>query len=402
MTDKDHIQLNPEELASIEARLKSRRLEEGDFDLLLRILKFLVTLQTLLATRRLGLMALLRKIFGLKTELKSGTARDKIGKNPKSGNTASPKAGRNGRDDYPGARKIACSHETLKVGDLCPSCQEGKLTEVEPSVAYEWHGQPPLSLSIYLLQRLLCAICKTSFTAKTPEGAASKTVDDAGDDCKVARCDANARANTMVASLRYEYGVPGYRLAKIQSRHGLALPEGTQWRMITQVKASAMVIYAEMIRAAAASDLVMNDDTKMKVLDVIKDLKQKFEAESQKPKVKRKKGGKKPRTSTRATTIVAKTDDKTIVLYFTGIGNAGENLKRILDERPEDMAPPMQMCDGLNSNKPGHHETLELNCLTHGRRGFFELYNAGQKSLEYVIDLFGKIYAVDAAAKERG
>ncbi len=209
----------------------------------------------------------------------------------------------------------------------------------------------------------------------------------------------------MVAGLRYEYGVPGYRLAKIQSRHGLALPEGSQWRMITQVKASAEAVYEELIREAAASGLVMNDDTKMKVLDVIKALKKQAEAAKQNPadkNKKSKKGKKRQRTTTRATTIVAKTDGKTIVLYFTGIGNAGENLERVLNERPEEMPPPQHMCDGHRDNKPGDHETVELNCLTHGRRGFFITYNAGQKSLEYVVDLFAKIYAVDAVAKEEG
>ena len=406
MKKPDDIHLDAEALAGIEARLQAKRLDEGDFELLLKLLKLIVALKTLVATGRFNMLKILKQLFGLKTELKNGSARDKIGKNPKSGNTSPPKAGRNGRDDYPGAKKIKCQHETLKPGDLCPSCQKGKLSDVEPSVAYAWQGQPPLTLSIYLLQRLLCPICKDTFTAEAPAEAAAKTVDDSNDDMKTGRCDANARANAMVVTLRYEYGVPGYRLAKIQSRHGLALPEGTQWRMISQVKGAATYVYEELIREAAKAELVMNDDTRMPVLDVIKALKKQAEAraaakatETEKTKKRGKKAKGHQRKATRTTTVVAKTEGRTIVLYFSGVGNAGENLARILDERPEGMAPPLHMCDGHRDNTPGDHETIALNCLTHGRRGFFTLFNAGKTELEFVVDLFGKIYAVDAQAK---
>ena len=42
----------------------------------------------------------------------------------------------------------------------------------------------------------------------------------------------------------------------------------------------------------------------------------------------------------------------------------------------------------------------QLFCLTHARRGFFTLYKAGKKELEYVIDLFAKIYEADRKTEE--
>ncbi len=395
---KNHLHLSADELLDLEKRLKAQRLDASDFELLLKLLKFVNLVKSLLEQKRLNILKLLRLIFGVKTELKNGSARNKIGTNPKSGNTAKPKRGRNGRNDYPGAKTIPCKHETLSRGEICPECLKGKLTDAEPGVAYEWQGQTPLTLSIYHLERFLCPICKTSFTAVPPAGAAIKTVDDSADDFKTSRCDSNARANAMVAGLRYEYGIPGYRLAKIQGRLGLALPESTQWRMITQVKASGELIFEALIREAASAELLMNDDTRMKILDVVKKIKDDDAAFEQEKKSK-----KKTRAATRTSTVLAKNDGRTIILYFTGTGNAGENLARILEERPPDLPPPKQMCDGLRENSPGKvHPTVEGNCLTHGRRGFFDIYNAGQASLESVIDLFGKLYAVDAVAKKDG
>lgn len=395
---QNHLHLSPDELVELEERLKAQRLDASDFELLLKLLKFVTLVKSLLEQKRLNIVKLLRLIFGVKTELKNGSARSKIGTNPKSGNTAKPKRGRNGRNDYPGATTVTCKHQTLTRGEICPECLKGKLADAEPGVAYEWKGQTPLTLSIYHLERFLCPVCKTSFTATPPAGAAIKTVDDSSDDFKTSRCDSNARANAMVAGLRYEYGIPGYRLAKIQGRLGLALPESTQWRMITQVKASGEIIFETLVREAASAELLMNDDTRMKILDVTKVLKAEQAAFEQEKKSK-----KKIRTATRTSTVLAKNETRTIVLYFTGTGNAGENLACILEERPPDLPPPKQMCDGLRENSPGkEHPTLEGNCLTHGRRGFFDIYNAGQTSLEFVIDLFGKIYAVDAAAKKDG
>jgi hypothetical protein len=393
MAKKPDINLSSQDIADAKERLKARQLNDGDFELLIKILDFVVTLRSLLETRRFNVLMLLRRMFGMTTETKNGSARKKIGDNPKSGNTTNQTKGRKGKDDYPGAKKVEVKHDHLCVGDACPECHKGKLKSVEPSPVYKWTGEAPLQLTIFLLERLQCPICKTTFTAKAPAEADGKTVDDSNDDHKVARCDGNASANAMVAAMRYQYGVPNYRLAKIQSQAGIGLPESTQFRMIAQVAASAIPVFEFMVKFAASGRLLMNDDTRMKILDLIK-------IDSEPPENGRKKA---KRRSTRTSTLVAIVGEREVVLYFTGTAQAGENLATVLDQRDPSLEPPIQMCDGLAANSPGKDYLIEVaNCLTHARRGFFALYNAGMTSLEIILDEFGLIYKNDSNVKIKG
>lgn len=402
MAKKPDINLTNQEIDDAKKRLKSRQLNDSDFEILINILDFILSIRSLLEARRFNIIMLLRRMFGMTTEKKSGSARDKIGNNPKSGNSSNRTKGRKGKDDYPGATKVKVKHDHFCTGDDCPECRKGKLKEIEPSPVYKWTGQAPLHLTIYLLERFQCPICKSTFTASAPKEADGKTVDDSADDQKVARCDNNASANAMVASMRYQYGVPNYRLAKIQSQTGIGLPESTQFRMISQVAASAIPVYEYMIKFAASGELLMNDDTRMKILDLIKKDKSAGEITKDPPHEpdKKPKKEKKKRKSTSTTTLVAIVKDREVVLYFTGTAQAGENLAMVLDQRDKSLEPPTQMSDGLAANNPGKDYKVELaNCLTHARRGFFELYNAGMQSLEIIIDEFAQVYKNDSDTK---
>ena len=306
--------MSKEDYQALRARILSKQLDDRDYDVFLKVLSTVAFLKEVAETSRLRVWGLLRKIFGIKTEKDSQADRIKDPSQPtrpssSSGNPNKKKnldasklrGGRNGRNDYPGAEKKFCEHETLKSGEHCPECGKGKLVPVEPAVDYAWKGNSPVSLTIFSLERFVCSLCAQSFTAKSPAEEKGPEVDTshAEDDFPTARCDSSATANAMVALLRYEYGVPNYRLAKIQGRLGLTLPESTQWRMITQVAASAGFIFQELVKVAAQGSLMMNDDTKMQVLDIIK-------AKSQSPPGIDNKNT--PiRKSTRTSTVVAKT-----------------------------------------------------------------------------------------------
>lgn len=381
------VQLDGEELVSLRQRLQSQRLEAGDFTLMLKILDLVVQLQALVKKRSAGLTKLLRMIFGLKTEKKKGAKRGIPGRNDSSGNPCPPKKGRNGRHDYPGAQKTCVQHGDFKEGDICPECQKGKLREAEPSVEYAWAGHAPITLTIFLLQRLVCDLCKKVFTAHVPEDIQSRTVDDSADDTKTGRCDTNASANAMVVLMRFQYGVPNYRLAGIQGNCGVPLPEGTQHQMATQVFAAGIYIFEALIEVAAQGDLFHNDDTRMRISDVL--------ATSRKVS-KKGNGG---RVSTRTSVIISKSaDGHEVVLYFTGSAIAGENLAWVLSHRSDGKPVPRLMCDGLNQNHPKGEEVVIANCLGHARRKFYDLNEKGH-DLSYVLSIFGQVYVTDAQAK---
>ena len=380
------LKLDENQLKGLRHRLRDHQLAAGDYALLLTILELVVQLKTLLQKRSAGLLKFMRMIFGLKTE-RTGARRGQPNRQDSSGNPCPPTKGRNGRNSYPGAQKTCVHHGEYKEGDTCPACGKGKLREAEPAVEYAWHGQAPITLTIFLLQRLICDLCKKTFTALLPDNTETKTVDDSADEYKTARCDANASANAMVTLMRFQYGVPNYRLARIEGNAGIPLPEGTQNQMMKQVFAAGLYIYESLIAVGAQGDLFQNDDTRMRITDVLA--------------VSRKiaKRGAGTRVSTRTSVIVAKTlDNHPVVLYFTGSAVAGENLAWVLSHRSQDLPTPRLMCDGLSQNHPKGHSVVIANCLGHARRRFYDLNEKGH-DLHEPLSLFGQVYVSDMQAK---
>jgi len=85
--------------------------------------------------------------------------------------------GRNGADAYQGATRIKVSHPTLTAGNPCPACQEGTVYEKPAGVFVRFTGNPPLSATIYDLQKLRCGLCGQVFTAPVPQEAGNSKYD---------------------------------------------------------------------------------------------------------------------------------------------------------------------------------------------------------------------------------
>jgi hypothetical protein len=265
LTKKDDnisVKLKPKDLEKLKGRLSQNKLSKDDIENLLSILNLVTTLRALLEKRTFGLKYWLNKVFGLKTEKRKQKSTGS-NSNSSGGNN---RHGRNSIDDYPGAEKVHVAHPEHCEDDDCPECHKGKLREAEPGVEYDWKGSAPLVLTIYLLQRFICNSCKATFTAPPPSDTA-KTVDDSQDEEKVSRCNRNALANAVVACFRYMYGVATYRLAKIQLFMGMPLPEGTQYKMIGAVYKAALPVYEELMNESAKAELLLADDTWIKILE---------------------------------------------------------------------------------------------------------------------------------------
>jgi len=110
--------------------------------------------------------------------------------------------GRNGADAYRGAARIDVSHPSLKAGDACPACAEGIVYNKAPGVLVRIIGQPPLSATIYELQKLRCHLCGAVFTAAAPEAAPYVEIGtNVRPDSIVGRIDALGRTSTVAAGL---------------------------------------------------------------------------------------------------------------------------------------------------------------------------------------------------------
>ncbi len=191
------IDVTVEDLAGLAERLHERKLHEGDYELILKILFAYDHVLNLLKHDRTSLNRLRRALFGstehLKKVLEKAKEQSEAAQKEGSGDgdppadsaeaessdkPSAPGHGRNGADQYRSAPEEYVEHEALKPGDQCPECGKGKLYEIEPTVMVRVSGQAPLQATIYRMQRLRCKTCGKLFHATPPAEAQGKKFDE--------------------------------------------------------------------------------------------------------------------------------------------------------------------------------------------------------------------------------
>jgi transposase len=289
---------------------------------------------------------------------------------PEQGENKPAGHGRNGAGVYRGAEKIEVAHQSLQSGHRCPDCGRGNVYEQkEPKALVRIRGQAPLAATVYELERLRCNACGQIFTAPEPEGIGPEKYDET--------------TGAAIGQMKYGSGIPFYRLEQLEELMGIPLPASTQWEIVEEAAEVMKPAQEELIRQAAESEVLHNDDTSMRVLRLER------EASDE-------------RTGVFTSNILAITaDNHKIALYFTGRQHAGENMADVLKQRAS-KSPPIQMCDALSRNTPKAIgiEILLANCMAHGRRQFTEIAPNFPQECRYVLEALGEVYYNDAMARE--
>ena len=293
-----------------------------------------------------------------------------------------PGHGRNGAKAYVGADRIPVPHDKLHPGDLCPACQKGKLYRLpQPAVLLRIRAMAPLLASCYELERLRCNTCGEVFTAETPDGVGPDKYDET--------------AAAMIGLLRYGSGLPFNRIARLERGFGIPLPPPTQWGIVEHAARWMAPAFEELIRQAAQAKVVHNDDTKMKVLELMagarRDADEADDDERDKPPGER--------TGIFTSGILADAGEHQIALFFTGHQHAGENLADVLARRAAELPPPIQMCDALSANTAGELKTIVANCVTHARRNFVDVAANFPDECRHVLDQLRLVYQNDAVTR---
>lgn len=288
--------------------------------------------------------------------------------------------GRNGARAYTGAKKIKIPHESLKPGAVCPDCGKGKVYHGKiPAYIVRLVGQAPIGATVWELENLRCNLCLKVFTARAPEGVGEKKYDET--------------SGSMIALLKYGSGFPFNRLQRLQQSMGIPLPSATQWEIARGVAEVAEPAYRELIRQAAQGEVLHNDDTSAKILDMMKAMRKQVAKTPSDPKM---------RTGMFTSGIVSIRDGREIALFFTGGKHAGENLSDVLAQRAAELQPPIQMCDGLSRNLPKEFEVILAGCNVHARRNFVDVAARFPDECRHVLETFQEVYENEALAKERG
>ncbi|MEO8316365.1 MAG: IS66 family transposase [Pseudomonadota bacterium] len=293
-----------------------------------------------------------------------------------------PGHGRNGADAYHGAERIDVRHPSLTAGDACPGCGQGTVYEKVPGVLIRITGQPPLTATIYQLQKLRCHLCGQVFTAAAPPEVGERKYD--------------ATAGSMIGLLKYGSGLPFNRLEGLQGHLEIPLPASTQWDIVSAVAADFAPAFDELVRQAAQGDVLHNDDTTVKILELMGQRRQEALARAVAD------GNEADQRSGLYTSgVVALRDGQRVALFFSGPRHAGENLAEVLKFRAQELPPPIQMCDALSRNLPGELQTIVAHCLAHARRQFVDVYDRFPEQCRYLLESLAVVYRNDAIARER-
>src|SRR3954451_17316742 len=291
--------------------------------------------------------------------------------------------GRNGAGAYEGAVRVDVAHPSLRAGDACPACCEGTVYEKAPGVLVRIIGQPPLAATVYRLQKLRCHLCGQVFTADAPAGAGPRKYD--------------ATAGSMIGLLKYGSGLPFNRLDGLQGGLGVPLPASTQWDIVHAVAGILAPAFDELIRQAAQGEVLHNDDTTVKILELMGPRGRQEAPAGAAVDV----GDDDGRSGLFTSGVVALRDGHRVALFFSGRRHAGENLAEVLAHRAEELPPPIQMCDALSRNLPGELRTILAHCLAHARRRFVDVYDRFPEPCRHLLEALAVVYRNDAVARER-
>jgi len=393
--NQEIIELNMDRIEELLQRAEAA-LNEEDYKTVKAVFESYAYLTELVEDKGTTIARLRKLLFGSRTEKTRDVIQD--GGNDETASSASdqdddatpstndkeeragprPGHGRHGADDYEGAERIPVPHGSLQSGDVCPDCKRGKVYEMSPpGVLVRITGQAPVQAKVYELQKLRCNLCGKVFTAEPPEGVGSQKYD--------------ATAASMIALLKYGSGVPFNRLQGLQESLGIPLPASTQWDVVHPAAKQIVPAYHELIRQAAQGEVLHNDDTTIKILELM------GKRAEQHPPAEDLPG----RSGMFTSGIVSTNEGRRIALFFSGRQHAGENLADVLAQRAADLGPPIQMCDALSRNLPAEFKTLLANCLAHGRRQFVEVVERFPEECRHVLEVLKEVYKNDAMARER-
>jgi len=398
MKDVEVIDLSEKEARQLKERIKKKHLTDSDYELLEGLLSTFFHLSHLLEEKNISLKRVQRlfwkksekaiKLFkkeeegqspetdildGVGCETTDVSASEPGKQDKQTKKEKKPGHGKNGANQYTGADQIEVTINGIKSGDICPSCKNAKLYDWKPGKVLRLTGGTPLKCKLYEIKKLRCCLCQEIFSAQLPKEAGEKKYDE--------------EAGSIVAMLKYGYGMPFYRLSQLQKNLGVPLPTSTQWEIVKPVSQDVNPVYDELLWQGAQGEIIHNDDTVIKILELLK--------ENEKGDIADKRRG------MFTTGIVSQNDNHKIALFFSGRKHAGENISKVLEQRNSWLPPPIQMCDALSRNLSTSFKTDVAYCLLHGRRNFIDIREAFHQESKYVIEALAEVYRNEKVVKEQ-
>ena len=300
----------------------------------------------------------------------TASSSETAGPEPETQESQRPGHGRRSVDHYPGAKRVPCHDPVRQPGDRC-ACG-GKLYDPKtPAVFLRFTGQPLVGATCYEQTVLRCSACQQRFPAPLPERVLAEKYD--------------ATADVAIVLAKYAAGLPFYRLAQMQKAYGVPLSPLVQWERAEAVANALLPVYLSLRTLAAQAGVLIGDDTGVQILSCYQENEQRA-ADGQ-------------RHGLHTTGIVAHSPDNTqpsIVLYVSGRQHAGANMGELLELRPAEQNPPLQVGDALAANWSHAAPVITVKSLAHARRQFTDIQAAFPEECRHVREAFASVYHYDS------
>lgn len=259
----------------------------------------------------------------------------------------------------------------LTAGSPCPTLCGGKLGDYKAGIIVRIRGQNFAQVYRYFVEKLRCNLCGIIIKADIPPEVGKEKYDES--------------FKAMLALMKYYIAIPFYRQEYFQRMLGLPLPDATQWDLIEKLASYCYPVFNLLKKLAANGTVLQNDDTTLRILEVIKQVKEGTAGE---------------RVGMYTTGILSLHEGHSIALFINGRQHSGENVGDILKLRSPDKEPIIQMSDALSTNIPKNMQTILCNCLSHGFRKFEELVDYFPPECLYIMKKLSKVFEYDAQTRD--
>lgn len=205
----------------------------------------------------------------------------------------------------------------FKAGDLCPEQCGGRLAKYGSGTIIRVKGQNFARVLHYVVEKCRCSLCGYLLVAELPTDVGNEKYDSA--------------FKSMIVLQKYYVAVPFYRQEYFQALLGFPLPDSTQWDLVEKVAQCCYIVFNVLKELVANDKLLYNDDTTLRILEHIKDVKAELLT----------------RVGMFTTCVLGQYEEHPICLFLNGVQHGGENVDELLELRSPDKPAIVQMCDGL-------------------------------------------------------
>lgn len=270
--------------------------------------------------------------------------------------------GRYGFDDYSGAPTITHDVPNFKPGDCCTACNCGKYYFGEDQKSLEITGGPIVKVTRHKKKVLRCNRCGD--TKINPK--------------KIIKWTPEARSAIVLHKI---FGMPWYRMSRIQQLCGMPIAVSTFWHQGEGVWQDGAKSIVQVLYKYTAESATWNvDDTGMQIIEV--DQQNKLLD----PKEQR---------ACHTTAICGVHEGYKIHLYITRNKYCRENWSELLAQR-ENQEKVVLMTDASKQSLPQNNDLTRVEpvgCLGyHGRRKFKDLETKHPEHCGFFLEKIGLLY----------